>query len=194
MPASASSPKHVILSLSKIFHAGEQRNNILARKQQDIARIGRTYWFVRAANIDPAQVIRLVPLEVLFITPRRGQTQNEAEEDAQAVHCVAWSLDRVNWKTFRQTFPGLSPVAAAGKVDGGCRAMVLDELSPDPGKPPVDLTEYCRLDGSAIRFTPWDSTVIASRQESPRVPARASCKRHLVARGLLCGEGFVYVR
>jgi hypothetical protein len=147
-------------------HAGEAAEAIFDRKQDDIERIGMTFWLMRSPKARPRQVQHVcgsLPAYTIFVEPA---TKGGARATTTDDRAREFSDDGTSWHRLPQ---GLSPVT--GKLDRGATALVFDLLSTDVSGV-IDLWDYADAGDSSkpLKFILGCATVCAIRKNVESQP------------------------
>jgi hypothetical protein len=147
-------------------HAGEDAEAIFDRKQDDIERIGMTFWLMRSPKARPRQVQHVcgsLPAYTIFVEPA---TKGGARATTTDDRAREFSDDGTSWHRLPQ---GLSPVT--GKLDRGATALVFDLLSTDVSGV-IDLWDYADAGDSSkpLKFILGCATVCAIRKNVESQP------------------------
>jgi len=147
-------------------HAGEDAEAIFDRKQDDIERIGMTFWLMRSPKARPRQVQHVcgsLPAYTIFVEPA---TKGGARATTTDDRAREFSDDGTSWHRLPQ---GLSPVT--GKLDRGATALVFDLLSTDVCGV-IDLWDYADAGDSSkpLKFILGCATVCAMRKNVESQP------------------------
>jgi hypothetical protein len=159
-------------------HAREGAEAIFARKQDDIKRIGMTFWLMRSPKARPRQVQQMcnsLPAYTIFVEP---STKGGARATAIDDRAREFSEDGTSWRQLPQ---GLSPVT--GKLDRGAMALIFDMLSTEVSGV-IDLWEYADAADSdkPLGFILGCATVCAIRKNMESQPGRMKSRyRRVVA-------------
>ena len=159
-------------------HAGEGAEAIFDRKQDDIERIGMTFWLMRSPKARPRQVQQIcnsLPAYTIFVEPA---TKGGARATTIDDRAREFSNDGMSWRQFPQ---GLSPVT--GKLDSSATALVFDMLSTDVSGA-IDLWDYADAADSdkPLKFILGCATVCAIRKNMESQPGRMKSRyRKVVA-------------
>jgi len=159
-------------------HAGEGAEAIFDRKQDDIKRIGMTFWLMRSPKARPRQVQQIcdsLPAYTVFVEPatKGGARATTADDRARE-----FSNDGTSWHQLPQS---LSPVT--GKLDRSATALVFDLLSTDVSGV-IDLWDYSDAGDSSkpLKFILGCATVCAIRKNTKSQPGRMKSRyRRVVA-------------
>jgi hypothetical protein len=172
-------------------HAGEGADAIFHRKQDDIKRIGVTFWLMRSPKARPEQVqaiFRSMPAYTIFVEPAtNGGARSTTVEDT----AKEYSSEGHSWRKFPQ---GLSPVT--GKLDTSATALVFDTLATDVTGT-MDLWNYAEASDihKPLRFILGCSTVCATRKDMKLHPDRMKSRyRRVVAVARLVEPYCVWLR
>jgi hypothetical protein len=147
-------------------HAGEGAKAIFDRKQDDIKRIGMTFWLMRSPKARPRQVQQIcnsLPAYTIFVEPA---TKGGARATTIDDRAREFSDDGTSWHQLPQ---GLSPVT--GKLDRGATALVFDLLSTGVSGV-IDLWDYADAGDSSkpLKFILGCATVCAIRKNVESQP------------------------
>jgi hypothetical protein len=172
-------------------HAGEATDAIFHRKQDDIKRIGVTFWLMRSPKARPEQVqaiFRSMPAYTIFVEPATngGARPTTIEHTAKE-----YSSEGNSWHKFPQ---GLSPVT--GKLDTSATALVFDTLTTDVTGT-MDLWNYAEASDihKPLKFILGCSTVCSTRKDMKLHPDRMKSRyRRVVAVARLVEPYCVWLR
>jgi hypothetical protein len=172
-------------------HAGEGTDAIFLRKQDDIKRIGVTFWLMRSPKARPEQVKSIfsnMSGYTIFVEPatKGGARPTTVEDKAKE-----YSSKGDSWFKFPQ---GLSPVT--GKLDTSATALVFDTLTTDVTGT-LDLWNYAEASDirKPLKFILGCSTVCATRKEMKLHPEKMKSRyRRVIAVGRLVEPYCVWLR
>lgn len=167
-------------------HAGEGADAIFARKADDVARHGRTFWLCRSPAARPDRAQLFAPDFVVFLA---SATRNGARSTSVSERATEMSLDRQIWSPIPD---GISPVT--GNLIRGAYAFVISRFEMQ-GRSTLDLWSYAAPNGAPIAFRLGASTLFAMRGDMSLHPARPKSRyREVLAVARLDAPFVVWVR
>jgi hypothetical protein len=171
-------------------HAGEDTAKIFARKQDDISKIGFTFWLTRSYKSKPNLIATIddkCPLFVIFIAPSKTGGSRPTTVSDTATQFMR--PDGV-WTNLPI---GLGPVT--GKLGKASYAFVFDYLELIKGRE-IDMWAYAELENPEMPINPklGCSTICAIRRDMLHSSGKLSKQyRKVIAVGRLTGDRCVWV-
>lgn len=156
-------------------HAGEEIQNILERKENDIRNAGESFWVAKTTKKD-REAIKNIPKGtslslVLIESANKGKA---AQPTKIAKKAKEFSTEDEYWQPLP---PHIS--AVTGNINNGATAFYCDKY--EKGGQVVDLNDYVKFNGEPIRFNQFTPTILAKSAKGKKTNALKSSKRKVVA-------------